>query len=302
MAYILFEIKIKTAIMNILSVTWNVSPEMFSIGGFSVKWYGFLFAMGFFLAYLVLFHVFNKEKVKGKVLDLLTVYVFFATLIGARLGHVFFYDWDYYKNHVGEIFLVWEGGLASHGAGIAIVLVLIFFVWKYKVPMLWLFDRLAIVIPISAAFVRFGNLMNSEIYGHPTTMPWGFIYSRGVEILPDGTKLINIPCHPTQLYEGLSYLILSLIIYLMWRKKDTKPRDGLMVGIFLTGMFTMRFLIEFFKIPQEKFNNTTFLDMGQWLSIPFILLGIFFIIIAYTKVPGWLRWAQQKIPLDEKRG
>jgi phosphatidylglycerol---prolipoprotein diacylglyceryl transferase len=277
--------------MNILSITWSVSPEMFHIGSFAVKWYGFLFAMGFFFAYLLLFHVFSKEKIKGKILDMLTVYVFLATLVGARLGHVFFYDWAYYKNHVGEIFLVWEGGLASHGAAIAIVLVLVLFLWQYKVPMLWLFDRVAIVIPIVAAFVRLGNLMNSEIYGITTKMPWGFIFVMDKEA---GA----LPRHPTQLYEAFTYLLISVLLYIIWRKIKTKVRSGLFVGLFLTIMFTARFLIEFVKTEQVEFEKGMTLDMGQWLSIPFLLLGIFFIIIAFTKTPAWVNsWNKPKNPL-----
>jgi phosphatidylglycerol---prolipoprotein diacylglyceryl transferase len=262
-------------------IVWNPSPEIFSIGSFSIRWYGLLFAMGFFVAYMVLYHIFNREKIPIKMLDRLTVYVFIATVVGARLGHVFFYDWDYYRDHLGEIFLVWEGGLASHGAGIAIILALIIYIRQYKVNMWWLFDRVAVVIPMVAAFVRLGNLMNSEIYGVPTRLSWGFIFHRGGETLADGTVLNFVPCHPTQLYEAVSYILISVVLYVLWRKNITNIKPGLSVGIFLVGMFTARFLIEFLKIPQEKFNNTTLLDMGQWLSIPFVLLGTFFIIYSF---------------------
>jgi phosphatidylglycerol---prolipoprotein diacylglyceryl transferase len=263
-------------------IHWHPSPEIFGEGTY-IRWYGLLFAMGFFFAYAMLYHVFKKEKIEIRILDMLAVYVFLATVIGARLGHVFFYEWNNYKDHPIEILYIWEGGLASHGAGIAIIIALIIFFRVYKVNMWWLFDRAAMVIPITAAFVRFGNLMNSEIYGIQTSMPWGFIFGRGKEISANGTMLTKVPCHPTQLYEAFSYLIITAILYLIWRKNKGNVRKGLLVGIFLTLMFTARFFIEFLKIPQEKFENTSFLDMGQWLSIPFVCLGITFIIFSFVK-------------------
>ena len=263
-------------------IEWNPAPELFRIGSVSIRWYGVLFALGFFLAYLMLHYIFNREKVPIKMLDRLTLYIFIATVLGARLGHVFFYDWDYYRDHLGEISLVWEGGLASHGAGMAIILALVLYSARYKANTWWVFDRAAIVIPIVAAFVRLGNLMNSEIYGVPTGLSWGFIFRRGGETLADGTLLNFVPCHPTQLYEGISYLLISLVLYVLWRRNIANIRPGLSVGIFLVGLFTARFLIEFLKVPQEKSHNPSLLDLGQWLSIPFILLGTAFIIYAQT--------------------
>ena len=258
----------------LFSIKWTPTNTMFKMGDFSVGWYGFLFAMGFFLAYVLMYHLFKKEGVPIKTLDWLTFWMFVAVLVGARLGHVFFYEWSYYKNHLSEIPMVWKGGLASHGAGFAIILTMIFFIRAFKLDTLWLFDRLAIVIPVTAAFVRFGNLMNSEIYGIPTQLPWGFIY---VHDPASGM----IPRHPTQLYEAFSYLAITLALYLVWRKQREKTRKGLLVGIFLVAMFVMRFLIEFVKTEQMPFEKGLPLDMGQWLSIPFILLGAFFIFWAY---------------------
>lgn len=270
--------------MNLLQIIWDPSPTIFDAGGFSIRWYGFLFALGFFFAYVILYFLFKKEKVPFKMLDRLTLYVFLATLVGARLGHCFFYDWSYYREHPLEILMVWEGGLASHGAAIAIVIALIIYIRQYKVNLWWLFDRVSVAIPVSAAFVRFGNLMNSEIYGYPTSLPWGFIFRNGNEVMPDGSMLDNIPCHPTQLYEAFSYLFISLLLIILYRKLKGVIRPGLFVGLFLTIMFTARFLIEFLKVPQENFANSSGLDMGQWLSIPFILLGIYFIIHAIRTV------------------
>lgn len=261
-------------------ITWDFTPTIFKIGSMSLGWYGMLFLLGFVFAYLILHHIFKTEGTKIRILDMLTVYIFFATVIGARLGHVFFYEWSYYQNHVSEIFMPWKGGLASHGAGFMIIIALIIFLVRYKVPTLWLFDRVSIVIPIVAAFVRFGNLMNSEIYGIPTTLPWGFVFK--LDAASGG-----VPRHPTQLYEAFLYLLISLILFLIWKKNKHKTRYGLLVGLFLTIMFTGRFLIEFVKTEQMPFEKGMPLFMGQWLSIPFVALGIFFIIYSMVKKSGF---------------
>ena len=262
--------------MNTLFIRWSPNVEIFSIGNFGLRWYGFLFALGFFLAYTVLYYIYKREKVELKLLDWLTFYVFVAVLIGARFGHVFFYEWSYYKDHLSEIPMVWKGGLASHGAAIAIVLALIIYIWHFKVNVWWLFDRIAIAIPVTAAFVRFGNLMNSEIYGMVTTVPWGFIFVND----KDAGAL---PRHPTQLYEAFSYLLISLVLFILYRKNIGIKRPGLFVGVFLVALFTARFLIEFLKVVQVDFEKQMPLDMGQWLSIPFICLGIGFIIFSHRK-------------------
>ncbi len=264
--------------MNPIYITWHPNVEIFTIGNFGLRWYGLLFALGFFLAYAVLSYIYKREKISPKLLDWLTFYVFIAVLFGARLGHVFFYEWSYYKCHLSEIPKVWEGGLASHGAAIAIVIALVIYVKQFKVNVWWLFDRVAIVIPISAAFVRLGNLMNSEIYGITTTLPWGFIFA--------GDKEAGLlPRHPTQLYEAISYLLISLVLFILYRKNIGIKRPGLFVGVFLTALFSARFLIEFFKVVQVDFENKMTFDMGQWLSVPFILLGIGFIVFALKKKP-----------------
>jgi phosphatidylglycerol---prolipoprotein diacylglyceryl transferase len=270
--------------MSLIQITWNPSPFI-PLGSFELRWYGLLFALGFFLSYSVLYLVFKKEKVSFKLLDWLTVYFFVAVLIGARLGHVFFYEWDYYKVHLSEIPKVWEGGLASHGAAVGILLALILYVRRYKVNVWWLFDRVAIGIPIAAAFVRFGNLMNSEIYGHITTLPWGFIFLRD----PAAGLL---PRHPTQLYEAFTYLAISALLLILYNKKKGIIRPGLFVGLFVTVMFTARFLIEFLKEVQVNFERSMTIDMGQWLSIPFILLGLYFIYhsIVTDKIPEKPVW------------
>lgn len=265
--------------MNLLSVIWDVSPELFPSSSFAFRWYGLLFALGFFFAYALMYHIFKKENIRIRILDLLTFWMFVATLIGARLGHVFFYEWSYYKDHIGEIFMVWEGGLASHGAAVAIIIMLLFFARHFKLNLLWLFDRLAIVIPVVAAFVRLGNLMNSEIYGVVTDLPWGFVFV-------NDKNAGDLPRHPTQLYEALSYLLITLVLYLVWRKKKSVVPRGLSAGILLVMLFTARFLIEFVKTEQVSFEKDMSLFMGQWLSIPFVLFGAFLIFWSLRKKPG----------------
>ncbi len=272
--------------MTLTQIVWNPSPVI-HLGSMELRWYGVLFALGFFLAYYILYMVFKKEKVSFKLLDWLTFYFFLAVLVGARLGHCFFYEWSYYKTHIAEIFMVWQGGLASHGAAIAIVIVLIIYILQFKVNVWWLFDRVAIVIPIVAAFVRFGNLMNSEIYGHVTSLPWGFIYLNDKEAG-------MLPRHPTELYEAFTYLFITALLLLLYRKQKGVIRPGFFVGIFLVIMFCARFLIEFVKEVQMPFEKSMTLDMGQLLSIPFILLGVFFLIhgVISDKIP--------KAPKEEK--
>lgn len=284
-----------------LFITWNPSPQLFDADGFGIRWYGLLFALGFFLAYTILYFIMKKENVSPKYLDWLTLYVFIATLIGARLGHCFFYEWDYYSKNPVEILMVWEGGLASHGAAIAIVLALLIYVRRYKVNVWWLFDRVAMAIPVAAAFVRFGNLMNSEIFGKPADLPWAFVFLRDPDAnITDvqGNLVQLVPRHPTQLYEAFAYLLITLVLVILYRKMKGHIRPGLFVGIFLTMMFTARFLIEFLKEVQVDFEKTMHLDMGQYLSIPFVLLGIGFIIHSqYRKSipspPG--PWAERNV-------
>lgn len=254
--------------MTLNFVTWDVSSLIFSIGSISVRWYGVLFAMSFAVGYVIMLRFFRKEKLPEALLDKLSMYMLLATVIGARLGHVFFYEWSYYSHHLGEILMVWKGGLASHGAAIGILSALYFFARSSKRTYFWTLDRIVIVVALSGFFIRTGNLMNSEIYGKLTDLPWGFIFVR------DGESL---PRHPTQIYEALCYLAIFLYLYNYYYRKNGAPREGYMFGFFLTALFTVRFILEFLKEPQVKFESTMVLNMGQWLSIPFILAGLFII-------------------------
>lgn len=285
-------------------ITWTARPDLFILGGWEVRWYGLFFAIGFYLGLLMMTKMFANEKVKESWADSLFIYVIVATVIGARLGHVFFYAWDYYSQHLLEIFKIWEGGLASHGGTIGIL----FAIWIYsrnvtKRNMLWTLDRLAVPVALVAALIRTGNLMNHEIYGHPTDLPWGFRFIENVRYWQHGADPIySLPSHPTQIYETLCYLATFVILYLLyWKNKKAKAQEGLLLGIFFIGIFFTRFMIEFVKEDQVVFEAGWILNMGQILSIPFIIAGIALIIRALKRPPVVYEIVEQEKP-NEKSG
>jgi len=261
--------------MTALFIHWNPSPEIFTLGNFAIRWYGLLFASSFVFGYIILQRVFKKEGIPVKLLDELTTYMIIGTIIGARLGHVFFYEPAWYLAHPIKILEVWEGGLASHGAGIGIILTLLIFSYIKKRPFLWVIDRVVIVVALSGFFIRMGNLMNSEIYGNVTNLPWGFYFDRS--IVPDEATQ---PRHPTQIYEGLSYLSIFIFLLYYYYKKDGRPAPGFIFGMFLILVFGIRFFIEFLKVPQVGFEREMALNMGQLLSIPFVIAGGLFVYLA----------------------
>lgn len=256
-------------------IHWNVNPEIFQLGPFSVRWYGLLFASGFLLGYYVGEKMLKSENVDQKWLDSLFFYLIIATIVGARLGHVLFYGWGYYSQNPSEIFMIWHGGLASHGGALGIIIAM-FMHSKLvtKRSMLWTMDRIVVPIALVTFFIRMGNLMNSEIYGVETTLPWGFIFEINGE---------TVAKHPTQIYEALAYLVaFGIMMYLYWRT-NSKNKPGLLLGVFFIVMFSARFFIEFIKENQEAFESDMALNMGQWLSIPFILFGVFLVVRAIQK-------------------
>lgn len=269
---------------EILSIHWNVSPEFFSLGPISVRWYGLMFALGFLIGYQIMFKMFKFESSNTEWLDKLFIYTIVATIVGARLGHVFFYGWSYYSQHLLEIFLpiakgesgykfVGYQGLASHGGALGIVLAIYIYSKKVtKRSMLWTLDRLIIPTALVGAMIRTGNLMNSEIYGVATNLPWGFIFERNQETLAK---------HPTQIYEALGYLMVFFsTMWIFFKAKDLKDRTGFIIGFGFVGIFLTRFLVEFIKENQEAFEAGMPLNMGQILSIPFILAGAYLMIRA----------------------
>lgn len=263
-------------------VHWNASPFIFTIGSFGIRWYSVLFVVGFIIGYYIFAHFFKRENLPtSKLMDPLLYTLVIATLVGARLGHCIFYDPGYYFGSWSgflEVFMPWKGGLASHGGAIALLLAM----WRfshhygreYGFDFLWIMDRLVIPVCFAGACIRLGNLFNSEIYGNVTDLPWGFIYERNGETLPK---------HPTQLYEAISYTILGLILILLYEKKLDKLKRGTIFGVFLVALFGVRFLIEFIKEPQEAFEESMALNMGQLLSIPFIVAGVVLLVWSIQK-------------------
>lgn len=273
-----------TALLNY--ITWTADPIL--IGHpVTIRWYGLMFVIGFFLGYMIMKRMFRHEGAPAKWLDILLIYVVIATIVGSRLGHVFFYAWDYYSQHPIEILYTWEGGLASHGGTIGLMIaVVLFSIFVTKRSPFWTFDRLVIPIALVGALIRIGNLMNHEIYGHPTDLPWGFRFVVNVHQWLQGAEpIFSAPSHPTQLYEAGCYLALFVLLMWMYWKKNAERRPGLIFGVFFIVLFTSRFIIEFVKNPQEDFEIGMTLNMGQWLSIPFILMGIGFVIYSMMQPP-----------------
>ncbi len=261
--------------MEILQISWDASPEIFRIGSLSVRWYGLFWALSFYIGYEIMIRIFKNEKIPLNQADSLLIYMAAGSIIGARLGHCFFYDWSYYSQNLIEVLYIWQGGLASHGGAIGIVIALWLYKKKYPKPgYLWLLDRLVIPISLAAFFIRMGNLMNSEIYGIETALPWGFIFENRGEVLPK---------HPTQLYEGFTYLALFIGLLILYIKKHKTLVPGFIAGVFAVVMFTARFLIEFIKEPQSAFEETMLLNMGQILSIPLIIAGVVFLYLAIKR-------------------
>lgn len=253
-----------------VGVHWNMNPEIFRIGNFAVRWYGLLFASGFFFGYILMNKFFKYEHVPQELLDKLTIYVAVGTILGARLGHCFFYEPSYYLSNPSEIFKIWHGGLASHGAAIGIILAIMLFSRNTKKPFFWVMDRVVIVVALAGFFIRMGNLMNSEIYGIQTSLPWGFIFERNGE---------TVAKHPTQIYEALAYLIIFFVLYYVYMQKKGKTQNGLLFSLFIIMIFSARFFIEFIKEDQVAFESGMSLNMGQILSIPLVLAGIVILII-----------------------
>ena len=266
---------------DILFVHWHVDPVLFHIGSLGIRWYSLLFVSGFIIGWFIFKKFFAREGVPEKLLDPLLYTLLICTIVGARLGHCLFYQPDYYLGSwkgFAEIFMPWKGGLASHGGAIALLLGMWWFAAhygkKYDFDFLWIMDRLCITVAFAGCLIRLGNLFNSEIYGDVTNLPWGVIFDLRGETMPK---------HPTQLYEAGSYLILGLILLWVYNRRLDKVHRGFFFGLFLVGCFGMRFLIEFIKEPQVGFEETMALDMGQILSIPFIIAGIVLLILAVVR-------------------
>ena len=256
--------------MEILSaIIWNADKEIFTIGPLAVRWYGLLFAMGFVVGYQIMQWVYKRENKTQKQLDTLSIVMILSTIIGARLGHCLFYEPAYYLSNPLAILKVWEGGLASHGAAIGILLGLWIYIRTEKdISYFWILDRIVIVIALAGFFIRIGNFFNSEIYGLPTEAPWAVIFA----------QVDQIPRHPVQLYEAFSYLIIFVTLFFLYKNSYQKLKQGFLFGFFMFTVFGMRFILEYTKDFQADFEVGLPLKMGQILSIPLILYGLYLVV------------------------
>lgn len=263
----------------IASIIWNIDPVFFKFHNFEIRYYSLLFALGFVISYYILKKIYKSENTSISELDSLTIYVVIGCLLGARMVHCIFYDWAYYSKHLLEIILPFSfephfhftgyQGLASHGGLIGILVSVYIYTKRAKHRnFLHILDRIAIPTGFAGACIRIGNLMNSEIYGHTTDLPFGFIFARNGDTLAS---------HPTQIYEAIMYIITSIFLFKLYKYKNFSKAKGLLLGAFLVIVFTFRFFIEFVKENQSSFEDTMLINMGQILSLPAILLGIILI-------------------------
>jgi prolipoprotein diacylglyceryl transferase len=267
-------------------IIWDISPNVITIALFGaslpIHWYSLLFAAGFLVGQALLSSIFRSDGIAVSKTESLLLYMVIATVTGARLGHYLFYEWELLFAQPGEWFRSMISlpfyGLASHGAAVAILLALYLYSRKPdNPPFLWLADRMVIAVALGGALIRLGNLFNSEIYGKPTDLPWGFVFVRET----DFNLLPLVPRHPTQLYEAFFCLFLFVLTFYLWKyKRHTLPK-GAITGLFMVLLFGFRFAVEFLKEPQENFENQMVLNMGQWLSIPVVLAG--FLILFYAQ-------------------
>lgn len=252
----------------LLQIHWNVDPTLFQLGPLAPRWYGLLFAGGFLIGFYLMRHVFQREDRPETDLDFLLFYVLAGTIIGARLGHILFYAPGYYLTHPLEIIAVWEGGLASHGGLIGVP----FAIWLYcrrreDQPFLWLLDRLAAPVALTGGFIRIGNLFNSEILGRPADLPWAFVFER----------IDQTARHPVQLYESASYLLIFGLLWGLYQKWGADTPRGILIGLFFALVFGARIVLETFKVEQAHFEMALPLSMGQLLSIPVVVLGLWLV-------------------------
>lgn len=261
-------------------IDWHASPTIFEVFGFPLRWYGLMFAGAFLAGYQILSYIFKKEGRPIEQADELLLYAMISTVIGARMAHYFFYEYPLLLSDPGKFFLDMItppfSGLASHGTMLMFFAIYLFSK-KRKVAYLYVTDRIVPTVAFGGALIRFGNLMNSEIIGKPTNVPWAFRFFNDLE------HPVVVPRHPSQLYESISCILIFILIMWLWSKKKEKTPHGLLTGVFLIILFTLRFFYEFLKENQVSFEDSMTLNMGQWLSIPCVLLGIVILYFAFKK-------------------
>ena len=271
--------------MNDFIIEWAPNEKIFSLGPIAIHWYSMMFLLAFYIGFQILKKIYIKEKKNVALLDPFLVHMVLGTIIGARLGEVFFYNWEYFQNNLLEIFLpikfndsgvdfIGFRGLSSHGATIGIIISIFIYKVRYKYDsVLWIFDRLVIAVAVGGMFVRIGNFFNSEIVGKFTNSDFGVVFlNRGD----------SLPRHPAQLYEAFGYLILFVLLVIIYNKSKLSLKKGFIFGFFLTILFTIRFVVEYVKESQGGIEKTLgIISTGQWLSIPFIIIGILLIINSF---------------------
>ena len=271
--------------MNDFIVEWAPNEKIFSLGPIAIHWYSMMFLLAFYIGFQILKKIYIKEKKNVALLDPFLVHMVLGTIIGARLGEVFFYNWEYFQNNLLEIFLpikfndsgvdfIGFRGLSSHGATIGIIISIFIYKVRYKYDsVLWIFDRLVIAVAVGGMFVRIGNFFNSEIVGKFTNSDFGVVFlNRGD----------SLPRHPAQLYEAFGYLILFVLLVIIYNKSKLSLKKGFIFGFFLTILFTIRFVVEYVKESQGGIEKTLgIISTGQWLSIPFIIIGILLMINSF---------------------
>lgn len=269
---------------------WDVSPIIGRIplgfATFPIRWYSLMFLTAFAVGIYMMYTIFRRENKSSQVFDVLPSYIIIATIIGARLGHILFYNPVLYLTDPLRIFRIWEGGLASHGGYLFVILALVLLARRYpqEVSFFWLADRCAFVGMFCAGFIRIGNFFNSEIYGLTTSVPWAVTFAR----------VDNFPRHPTQLYESLGYFYIGLVFYVIYRWKQADIGEGRTFGAVLICGFLYRMIIEKFKENHVAFEQDMFMNMGQMLSIPYILLGIY-LVSGLQKNSSLWRWARAQV-------
>jgi len=258
---------------------WSTDPTIFKFSFLQLRWYSLFFIGSFILGYFIIKKIFIAEGKSVKNLDDLLLYSLTGAIIGARIAHCLFYEPEYYLSHPIEILYVWKGGLASHGGMLGVLLVFYIYAKKNNISYMWLLSRMTIPGALVAASVRFGNFFNSEILGKESHLPWAVVFKR----------VDNIPRHPVQLYEAFSYLVIAAILWIIYKKTNPNFATKLLPGVFATLLFSVRFLLEFVKTKQATYSLDIPLTVGQMLSLPFILLGI-----------GWIIWAFKTTPKEER--
>ncbi len=259
---------------GIAQIHWSADPEIFRIGPVVLRWYSLCFLISFTLGYFIMRRMFRFEEKSTRDLDSLVNHMVLGTLIGARLGHCLFYDPVFYISNPIEIFKIWRGGLASHGAAIGIFTAL--YLYARNRPdqsYLWILDRVVVTVALGGCFIRIGNFFNSEIYGTPSDLPWAVVFSH----------VDAVPRHPAQLYESLAYGLIFLLLYTVYSRLRARTPSGLLLGLFLVSVFAFRLVVEFVKVRQAAYGHSLPLNVGQWLSIPLIVIGIILLVNASRK-------------------